>query len=273
MDTIGSAEIQISFDSAESATMVGGEGAYIFRFDVKNLHSKRAKIFVSSPIYTTCEGEEIDQDAWLAGLGNGVNGFTLSSGTFKKIGCVYYDSKLPRISKGDKLQLTAWIDGGHLLHEFIFECVDAAAKSFELISSTLESEAVDGTGLVAPSAASNQDEDKAEITHLVEQLELMEEKFNISIDGLYATCEKQAWRKVPNYEIKLNFDVAGTGADLQQSFHIRANAYNAQGQLLGTKTTFIHAENFFGFQSEAIQFEIDHPPIKLRLFPCDPLSR
>ena len=138
MEPNGTPEIQISFHAAESATMKSDDGAYIFYFTVMNIRPKRAKLFVSPSLYTTQEGEEIDQDVWLAGIGNGGSGFTLSSGTFKKIGCVYYDRKLPRFSNGDKLQLTAWIDGGHIRHEFIFECIDAAAKKFELLSFLLE---------------------------------------------------------------------------------------------------------------------------------------
>lgn len=120
MDSTSTAEIQISFQSAESASMNGGEDAYIFYFAAKNLCPKRAKLFVSPAIYLTQEGEEIDQDVWLAGLGNGVGGFTLSSGTFKKIGCVFFKSKLPRFSGGDKIRLIAWIDGGNSSHEILF---------------------------------------------------------------------------------------------------------------------------------------------------------
>ena len=150
----------------------------------------------------------------------------------------------------------------------IFTKNDAIAKYLQSIGGVTRS----STSEAAPEAApADQQEMKQEITGIVERLELMEEKFGISIEGLYATCEKQTWRVIHNYEIKLNFDVAGTGADLQHSFFIRANAYNAQGQLLGTQTAFIHKEKFMGFESETIQFEIDQPPTKLRLFPSDPI--
>ena len=116
-----------------------------------------------------------------------------------------------------------------------------------------------------------QPETKYEITGIVERLELMEEKFGISIDGLYATCEKQTWNNAESFQLTLNFDVTATTGDIDRGFSIRANAYNTQGQLIGTQTAFIDVRQFMGFESKTIQLDVDHSPTKLRLFPTEPI--
>lgn len=261
MEPNSTPEIQISFLSAESATMKSGDGAYIFYFTVMNLRQKRAKLFVSASCYTTQEGEEIDQDVWLTGIGNGGSGFTLSGGAFKKIGCVYYDSKLHRLSNGDKLLLTAWIDKGSISHEFLFQCTDATSKRFELLSSSLEPRVGDEQGAVSQPTPS-----KKEITKLIERLELLEEKFGIAISGLYASCKYEPYG--PYHDIKINFDLTSlSGGKLERSFNVIASAYNSAGQLLQTGSTRIDADDFMGFSPVSITLHLDQVPDKIRLFP------
>ena len=258
-------EIQISFLSAESATMKSEDSAYIFYFSVTNLRPKRAKLFVSPSCYTTQEGEEIDQDVWLAGIGNGGSGFTLSGGAFKKIGCVYYDRKFHRLSNGDKLLLTAWIDNGNSSHEFIFECTDAPNKKFELLSSSLEQRVENEQVSISQSTPSKS---KKEITKIIERLELLEEKFGIAISGMYANYESGD-RSFPHM-VNINFDLTSlSGGKLERSFHIFASVYNSMGQLLETKSIRINADDFIGFSSVSINLrDLDQAPEKIRLFPA-----
>jgi hypothetical protein len=266
MQTNDRPEIQISFLSAESATMKSNDGAYIFYFTVTNLRPKRAKLFVSPSCYTTQEGEEVDQDVWLAGVGNGGSGFTLSGGAFKKIGCVYYDRKFHRLSNGDKLLLTAWIENGNNSHEFLFECTDAPNKNFELLSSSLEPRAGDEEGSVSQSTPSKQ---KKEITKIIERLELLEEKFGIAISGLYSTCRYEPYGTPPYHEVKINFDLTSlSDGKLERSFNVIASAYNSAGQLLKTDSTRIYADDFMGFSPVSITLHLDQVPEKIRLFPA-----
>lgn len=106
---------------------------------------------------------------------------------------------------------------------------------------------------------------KNEITNKVERLELMEEKFGISIDGLYVTCEKIEYGNY-QYVINATFDVSGTGVEIQESLSIRLNAYNETGQLLGIGKAFIN-EDFMGFDSKDITLHVDQEPARLRLYP------
>lgn len=270
MDSNSTEKIQISFHSAESATLEGGVGAYIFYFAVKNLLPQRAKLFVAPPIYLTHVGEEIDQDAWLSGLGNGVEGFTLSSGAFKKTGCIYYDRKLPRISNGDKIMLTGWIDGDSISHEILFECTDATNNEFQFLSSS-QAPRVGGEQRLATS--SNLGGDNAELTHLVERLEILEEDFGVSIEGIYFTCRRD---DANQYTVFFNFDVIATNRDrineiMAESdageFQIQASFYNQNRQLIFTDKSYISQDEFPGFCSKSSYAKVDEIPAHIRLFP------
>lgn len=270
MDSTNTAEIEISFHSAESATMENGVGAYIFYFGVKNLFPKRAKLFVSPTIYLTQEGEEVDQDVWLAGLGNGVGGFTLSSGTFKKIGCVFYKSKLPGFSVGDKIRLIAWIDGGSINHEIIFECTDVRQNEFQFLSSSLEPRVADEQESIAQLIS---DGGNSELTHLVERFEVLEEDFGVSLEGIYFTWGKDYQNR---YQVNFNFDVVATNRDrineimasnLNQGFSIQVNFYNQNGQLIASEKDQIYQDSFPGFCSVSSQKTMDQIPNRIRLFP------
>lgn len=270
MDSTNTAEIEISFHSAESASMQGGEDAYIFYFGVKNLRPKREKLFVSPSIYLTQEGEEVDQDVWLAGLGNGVGGFTLSSGTFKKIGCVFYKSKLPRFSGGDKIRLTAWVDGSNISHEIFFECADATHNKFQLSSSSQEPRFVSEQVLATPSKS---DGGNSELTHLVERFEILEDDFGVSFEGLYFTRSMDYQNRC---QVDFNFDVVATNRDrineiLTESewLTIQTSFYNSNGQLISTDKYHISQKEFPGFCSITRQVCMDDVPTRIRLFPVN----
>lgn len=249
-------EIEISFDSAKSATMRSDDEASIFYFSVKNLGAKRAKIFVSNAVYTTVLGEDIDHDVWLSGFGNGAEGFSLTSSAFKKIGCVFYKNKLPRLLAGDKITLTGRVAGGTNICTFIFHCTSASASMYQLLSTSVE-----------PSAELGE---KFEVTGLVERLELLEEKIGVRFEGIYAVCEKRESECSTEYSILVNFDIVATDSALGFSFKPRLNAYNAEGQLLSTETDFINKDSFLGIQSCKIRVACNQIPSRMRLFPSDP---
>jgi hypothetical protein len=258
-------EIQVSFLSAQSSTLKNKDGAYIFYFNVTNLLPKRAKLFMQLSCYMTKNKEEIDQDYWLSGFGNGGDGFTLSGGSFKKIGCIYLISKLQRFSVGDKMLLTAWIANGSNNHEFIFECTNVINKEFKLLSSSLEPRVEDVQSSVSQFTPSKSIK---EITKIIERLELLEEKFGIKISGLYANYEVGD----PTFPhiVKINFDIASlSGVKLECSFKVIASFYNSADQLLLTKSTYIDANTFMGFSPISMNFfELDQAPVKIRLFPA-----
>jgi hypothetical protein len=107
-----------------------------------------------------------------------------------------------------------------------------------------------------------------EITHLVERLELLEEKFGIAISGVYATCQYVPNWDPPYYHVIVNFEVASlSGGELKQDLKILATAYNADGQLLEKKWGYLLQEKFLGFSPESITAELNQAPTRIRLFP------
>lgn len=270
MDSSNTAEIEISFDAADSGNTTDGKSAYIFYFNVKNLRPKRANLFLDIATYTTQKGEELDHDAWLIGLGNGVQGFTLSSGTFKKIGCIFYKSKLPRLSGGDKIRLTAWIEGGEIEHEFIFVCTDAPHNKFQFLSSSLEPRVADEP---EPTTQSKTAGGNSELTHLVERFEILEEDFGVSFEGIYFTWNTDYDNR---YQVNFNFDVIATNRDRIneimakshfQDFRVQVNFYNQNGQLIASEMNEIKQAGFPGFCSVSSQGTMDQIPHRIRLFP------
>lgn len=111
---------------------------------------------------------------------------------------------------------------------------------------------------------------KQEITKSIERLELLEEKFGIAISGLYASYEYDA-AYANAHRVRINFDLTSlNGGQLERNFKVIASAYNSAGQLLGTDTTYIDADDFMGFSPTSITLALDQMPEKIRLFPANP---
>jgi hypothetical protein len=109
-----------------------------------------------------------------------------------------------------------------------------------------------------------------EITNIIERLELLEEKFGITISGLYADSKPVRVNGVEGYiYIRINFDLTSLAGDkLERDFSVVASVYNSAGQLLDTKSTLIYADKFNGFSSVSMSlYDLDQTPAKIRLFP------
>lgn len=104
--------------------------------------------------------------------------------------------------------------------------------------------------------------EKKEITKIIERFDLLEEKFGITISGLYATCDHEP----DEYTIQINFDVTSlSGGKLGDSLRINASAYNSVGQLLQKNDVSLYGSE--GFSSESISLWTDQEPVRIRLFP------
>lgn len=110
-----------------------------------------------------------------------------------------------------------------------------------------------------------------EITSIIERLELIEEKLGVRFDGIYGICIKRNLEIPIDFLIEVNFDVVGTEEILKRSFKPTLSAYNSSGQLLNTETSFIHNVNFLGIQSTKIQLLCAEAPVRLRLYPANPM--
>ena len=123
--------------------------------------------------------------------------------------------------------------------------------------------------LLIAMGADNPVSGKSEITNIVERLELLEDKFGVSISALHASCDSRPFDSPPVYAVKINFDLnSSTGGELERSLKINASTYNTAGQLLRTEKAYITKENFIGFESIEMKFFVDQAPTKIRLFPA-----
>ena len=128
---------------------------------------------------------------------------------------------------------------------------------------------VSGVLNASHTTASHATPKKSEITNIVERLELLEDKFDIVISGLYASCESRPHVSPPDHVVRINFDVnSAAGGELERSLKINASTYNTAGQLLSTEKAYITKENFIGFESKEMIFFVDQAPTKIRLFPA-----
>lgn len=110
---------------------------------------------------------------------------------------------------------------------------------------------------------------KMEITSIIERLELLEEKMGVSISGLYASMELRDWANPPDFLLRLNFDITTSGeTPLEDSFYLRAAAYNEAGQAVGRGDAYVYHKEFLGFDSKTIEMTADQVPAKIRLFPA-----
>lgn len=261
-------DIEVTFDSAESAVMKSKDKTFIFYLNIRNNLSKQVKVEAPLATYLTVQGEEIEQDYWLGGLVNGGLGATIRSGAFKKMGVVIDQLKLKKILSGDRLYVTINVMKPSQRFNFGFVCSNESGKAFSSCESNQEA--------VEPNTVRQSSEgpalSKREITDIVERLELLEEKFGIAISGLYATCEYIPYVTPPYHEVIINFDVTSLGGGKLEGgsndgFKLCASAYNSEGQLLKTETTYLVYDGFMGFESKSIRAHLDQVPARIRLSP------
>ncbi len=272
-------DVDVSFDSAESAEMKSNDSAFIFYLNIKNNLSKQIKVELPHATYLSCRGEEIEQDFWLGGLINGGLGATIRAGAYKRTGICIDQRKLKSVSTGDRIFVTLNVVKLSLRISFEFICSDGPQKQFSLHSANkeeIESETSQAQQMPTQTerdAPAQTGDDSApsmrEITSLIERLELLEEKFGIVISGMYATCDLDRYGSPPKHTLSINFDVTSLrGGKLNSTCKVNANAYNAAGQLLATVPSYIKSD-FMGFGSMSISAGLDQVPAKIRLFPSD----
>lgn len=110
-----------------------------------------------------------------------------------------------------------------------------------------------------------------EITHLIERLEIIEDKLGVRFASIYCTQVKLIWGNSVEFVVEVNFDVIGTEPTLSKSFSPKFSAYNASGQLISTNSCFINNDRFLGIEPIKIQLICPTSPTQLRLFPAGPI--
>jgi|APTNR8051073442_1049403.scaffolds.fasta_scaffold07250_3 hypothetical protein len=163
---ISDLEIGTSFGTVEHGDMKSGDSAFIIYISITNKASKQIHLNLPLSKYVTCIGEEIEQDAWLNGLINGGHGATIRAGAFRKVGLIFFKSKLSGINTGDHLYVTVSLSRLSRKFDFCFRCTDHVLRAFKLITSAAGDEQAEEEAVVSlPSL---------EMSGILERLELLE---------------------------------------------------------------------------------------------------
>lgn len=106
---------------------------------------------------------------------------------------------------------------------------------------------------------------KTDCTALIERMENFEGRAGVALQAVFAECE--------DIDGQLNIGVRGEahaskGDSISNDIEIVANAYDAEGRLISTATSWMNSENFFGFDTFDLSlYDITTKPSRIRLFP------
>lgn len=143
--------IDMRFEAVEDANMKSGDNAQIVYLSIANEGQKQAQVELPLATYVTKNGEEIEQSAWLSGLLSGAKSSTIRSGAFRKMGLVFFKSRLPMMDTGDHVYLTVMQAKPARRLSFTFRCIDKKSRAFTLIKATSEDpQTLDEDGEVSP---------------------------------------------------------------------------------------------------------------------------
>lgn len=102
-----------------------------------------------------------------------------------------------------------------------------------------------------------------DLTNRVERMELLEDRFGIQLQAMYAVFKKDDYHS----EVRVNFDVMAPNGGIKKNLEMHVSIYNANGQLIGTTYSYIDEDDFVGFESCSERIDCDEPPTKIRVFP------
>ena len=133
--------IDIAFESAEHAQMKSGDDAIIFNLSVFNRGLKQIRVELPLSSYVNRLCEEIEQTAWLTGLLAGNKGAVIRASTFRKMGLVFFKSRLTEISNGDCLHVTVAQSKPDKRICFTLKCTDPKLPAFMVVNAACEDQA------------------------------------------------------------------------------------------------------------------------------------
>lgn len=157
--------IDIAFESAEHAKMKSGDDAIIFNLSVFNRGLKQIRVELPLSSYVNRLCEEIEQTAWLTGLLAGNKGAVIRAGTFRKMGLVFFKSRLTEISNGDCLHVTVAQSKPDKRICFTLKCIDSKLRTFMVVNAAYENQ-TEPSEMVETSSA---------MTSVLQRIALLEE--------------------------------------------------------------------------------------------------
>lgn len=96
----------------------------------------------------------------------------------------------------------------------------------------------------------------------IERLEMMEEKFGISIEGVFAEFNNEHSTLEVKGEIQ-----ATNGTTIDDDIDLQVTAYNSSGKVILSTSRSFYAEDFFGVDSFSTYDDIIEKPTKIRIYP------
>lgn len=128
--------VDIRFDALTDTNFC--EPAFNFYLSVVNNSEKQLVVEIPLASYLTRGGEEIEQSNFISELLPVNKKLVIHAGTFRKLGLVFYKSRLPKIIMGDHLHVTIFQAKLARRLIFIFRCTDKKPYKFILIKSMAE---------------------------------------------------------------------------------------------------------------------------------------
>jgi len=99
----------------------------------------------------------------------------------------------------------------------------------------------------------------------IERLEIMEEKLNVSIEGIYAKYAK--YDEDSRYITVTGEIHASSGTTIEEDIEIIVTAYNSEGKVIATASDYIYADDFFALSPIEICLDVIEKPTKIRVYP------
>lgn len=98
----------------------------------------------------------------------------------------------------------------------------------------------------------------------IERLEIMEEKFGVSIEGAFAEFE---FVNESGY-LRVNGEIQATnGITIENDIVVAITAYSGSGKVILSTSCCFYAEDFFGLDSFSTFDTIIEKPVKIRIYP------
>ena len=165
---------------------VEGEDAFILYLNIANKQKQRVRVELPHSSYVTCQGEEIEQDYWIASLVIGWKGTIIRPRAFKKAGLIFCTSKLKAISAGDRLYVAVLLPEYSQRFNYSFVCRNSEQRSFALIEAYME-DSSETEDISSPQPVEENDAmpgehgTMREMANIVERLQSLEEKLSGSL--------------------------------------------------------------------------------------------
>ena len=102
-----------------------------------------------------------------------------------------------------------------------------------------------------------------DITHLIERLEVFEERMAVRLDALFAKSE--------NGFLTVNFELhSRDGNLLKTDTKVVVTVYDAAGRLLAQDRNQSYVADFFGFETYSFSIQVPGQIAKIRVLPKSP---